>query len=363
LRAAVEGEEALGAEMAALRRAHARLLIETGALDAVGAITMLESNRRQTELAAASLDAGCLIARRELARRYGESNVPTRIAVLGLGRLGGGGMDYGSDLDVVLVYDDDDAPSPVENLAQSEAYARFGEFLIAALSGVTRDRYLYRVDLRLRPDGRNGVSVSGARAFTDYLKERSVEWEWLAYVKVRAAAGDLDFGERVEREVRRIIHQAAREGDAETLRLETRRVRERLEREKTVRRENLIDIKYGAGGMLDIYFATRYLQLRDNVPDEGRDRSTRAMLERLYSARSLNAEDYRAMKEGYTLLRALDHALRLMMGRSTRLPATDHPALRNLARKLNYDSPDKLTASLASHMKNVRAAYDRITGD
>ena len=362
LRAAVEAEDNFGAEMAALRRAWARLLIEIGALDAMGAITMLESNRRQTELAAASLDAGCLIASRELKRRYGEGNALARIAVLGLGRLGGGGMDYGSDLDVVLVYDDD-APSPVEGLASGEAYARFGEFLIAALSGVTRDRYLYRMDLRLRPDGRNGVSVSGAHAFTDYLRERSVEWEWLAYVKVRAAAGDLDFGERVETKVRRIIHQAARAGDAETLRLETRRVRKRLEREKTARRTNSTDIKYGAGGMLDVYFATRYLQLRDNVPDEGRDRSTRAVLERLHNARSLGGEDYRAMKDGYTLLRALDHALRFMMGRSTRLPATDHPALKDLARRLNYDSPDDLTASLASHMKGIRAAYERITGD
>jgi glutamate-ammonia-ligase adenylyltransferase len=357
---AVESEDGFGAEMSRLRREWAKLIVEIGALDTSGAISMFEANARQTALAAASLDAGCLIASRELARRYDERAVDARIAVLGLGRLGGGGMDYGSDLDIVLVYDDM-SPSPVQLLTPAESYARFSEFLVAALSSVTRDGHLYRVDLRLRPDGRNGATCSGASAFADYLKERAVEWEWLAYVKLRATAGDLELGTRVEREARRIIHEAALSHDTEVLRAETRRVRERLEHERTRRRAKATDIKYGAGGMLDVYFATRYLQLRDNVPDTMEDRSTRAVLERLREAGSLGEDDYRAMKDGYQLLRSLDHHLRLIVGRSTRLPNADHPALRDLARKLDYPSAKELTESLATHMQNIRAAYERIT--
>ncbi|MDT4952307.1 MAG: [glutamine synthetase] adenylyltransferase / [glutamine synthetase]-adenylyl-L-tyrosine [Acidobacteriota bacterium] len=363
LNGAVESEDGFGAEMSRLRREWAKLIVEIGSLDAAGAISMFEANARQTALAAASLDAGCLIASRELNRRYGEREEDdrlARVAVLGLGRLGGGGMDYGSDLDVVLVYDDA-LSSPVKPLVPAEAFARFSEFLVAALSSVTRDGYLYRVDLRLRPDGKNGLTCSGARAFTDYLKERAVEWEWLAYVKLRAAAGDLRLGERVEREARAIIHKAARDADRETLRLETRRVRERLEYEKTGGRAKTIDIKYGAGGMLDVYFATRFLQLRDNVPDNAEGRSTRAVLERLRESGSLGEDDYQAMKAGYALLRALDHHLRLIVGRSTRLPSADHPTLRDIASKLAYESTNELTASLSAHMSHIRAAYDRIT--
>src|SRR5205085_3896492 len=121
------------------------------------------------------------------------------------------------------------------------------------------------------------------------------------------------------------------------------------------------DIKYGAGGMLDVYFAMRYLQLRDGVPDMDDDRSTRAVLRRLRGAGALDDEDYRAMKEGYALLRALDHQLRLMVGRSTRLPSRDHAALRDISRKLDYASANDLTEALAGHMKKIRAAYDRIT--
>jgi glutamate-ammonia-ligase adenylyltransferase len=359
--AAVEGEKSFRAELAALRRAWAKLLLETGALDAAGAISMREANRRQTELAEASIDAGCLVARREMERRYGELDLDPRLAVLGLGRLGGGGMDYGSDLDVVLIYDDD-APSPVSHLTHGESYARFAELLVTALSSLTREGSLYRVDLRLRPDGRNGALCSGARAFTDYLAERALPWEWLAYVKLRAAAGDHETGTKVEAEARRVIHEAARAGDEDLLRTETRRVRERLEQARTKRRAQAeTDIKYGRGGMLDVYFATRYLQLRDRVPDRSGDRSTSTTLERLHQAGSLSDQDYAAMSDGYALLRTLDHHLRLVVGRSTRLPQADHAALRDIARIMRYSSSTALADALTHHMENIRAAYDRIT--
>jgi [glutamine synthetase] adenylyltransferase / [glutamine synthetase]-adenylyl-L-tyrosine phosphorylase len=360
LKSAVESERGFGQRMSALRREWARALVETSALDASNRISMLEANARQTALAEASIDAACFIASEELARRYDVAERRARVAVLGLGRLGGGGMDYGSDLDLILIYDDD-APSPVPGLSPGEAYARFSELLVAALSSVTRDGYLYRVDLRLRPDGRNGATCSGASAFLDYLKGRALPWEWLAYVKLRAAAGDKELGEKVEREARKLIHAAARESDRDSLRRETRRVRERLERERVRGRASETDIKYGAGGMLDVYFATRYLQLRDDVPDVEDDRSTRAVLERLRLSGSLETEDYRAMREGYALLRALDHYLRLIVGRSTRLPSPDHAALRDIAHKLDYASANELTQSLAAQMKQVRTAYDRIT--
>jgi glutamate-ammonia-ligase adenylyltransferase len=361
---AVQSGVSYRAELSALRRAWARLIVETGALDAMNRITMREANRRQTELAAASLDAAYLVARRELVRRYGEFDEEPRYGVLGLGRLGGGGMDYGSDLDVVLVYDDS-RPSPFRHLSLAEVYGRLSELLIAALSSLTRDGALYRMDLRLRPDGRNGPTSTGAISFTDYLRERALPWEWLAYVKLRAAGGDMEFARTVEERARQILHEAARRAGAETLLSETRRMRERLEHEKTRARaaaaRGATDIKYGAGGMLDVYFATRYLQLRDSVPDEQDDRSTRATLERLYTAGALDQEDYAAMQDGYAFLRKLDHYLRLIVGRSTRLPAMDHPALRDIARSMNLASADELATSLANHMTRIRAAYERIT--
>jgi glutamate-ammonia-ligase adenylyltransferase len=359
MRAAVDAEKNLRAELSALRCSWSRLLVEIGARDAAGEIQPGESNRLQTSLAAASINVALLVARRELARRHGRLAAGPRLAVLGLGRLGSGGMDFGSDLDLMLVYDPQ-VPPPLEGMTHDEAYARLAELMVAALSNMTRDGHLYRVDLRLRPDGKNGPLTSSGVAFVSYLAERADVWEWLAHVKLRAVAGDQEYGREVEREARARVHEAAERAGAERLSAETRRVRERLERERG--RRGAIDIKFGPGGMLDVYFASRFLQLRDHIPDDGEDRSTTATLTRLRAAGSLDDEDLRALGEGYALLRALDHRLRLLAGRSTRLPNVgDHPLLRDLAELSGYPSATELLRDLAARMKAVRAVYERIT--
>jgi glutamate-ammonia-ligase adenylyltransferase len=361
LRASVDPEKSFSAELSALRREWSRLLIEIGAHDAVGAISSAESNRLQTELAVASINVACLVARREMVRRYGQMAGGPRLAILALGRLASGGVDYGSDLDITVVYDSL-VSSPVASLTPDEAYARLCELMIAALSSVTREGYLYRVDLRLRPNGKNGPLVTSSEGFLDYLKQRSAVWEWLAYVKLRAVAGDLELGRMIETHARHAIHEKAREIDSDELRQETRRVRERLEREKDRRRhQGDLDIKYSAGGMLDVYFAARYLQLRDDVPDEGEDRSTQATLERLEAAGSVDSLDYEALSQGYALLRAVDHQLRLIVGKLAALPSDDHPAFKEIARKLNYESASSLRETLLERMQAIRETYSRIT--
>ena len=297
-------------------------------------------------------------------RRYGHLAGGPRLSVLALGRLASGGVDYGSDLDIILVYDSL-VSSPVASFTQDEAYARLSELMIAALSSVTREGYLYRVDLRLRPDGKNGPLVISSEGFLDYLKQRSAIWEWLAYVKLRAVAGDLELGKMIETHARHAIHERAREGDISDLRRETRRVRELLEREKGKRGrgspQSDIDIKYSAGGMLDVYFAARYLQLRDDVGDEGEDRSTRATLERLEATGSLETHDYEALSSGYELLRSVDHQLRLVAGKVAALPSVDHPTTREIAKKLDFESAQKLRATLVERMRGIRESFDRFT--
>jgi glutamate-ammonia-ligase adenylyltransferase len=362
LRSAIDAEKNFPAELAALRLTWARLITEIGALDAAEQISVPEVNHLQTELAVASLNVAFLVARRELARRHGPLAAGPRVALLGMGRLGSGGVDYGSDLDILITYDSL-VSSPVSSLTQDEAYARLAELMIAALSSITRDGYLYRVDLRLRPDGKNGPLVTSSEGFLDYLKERSAPWEWLAYVKLRAVGGDLELGRMIETHARHRIHETARSSDPVELKRETRYVRDRLEREKGSRgRHTGIDIKYEPGGMLDVYFATRYLQLRDEVLDEGEDRSTAFTLERLRVEGSLSEEDFVGLSTGYSLLRSVDHNLRLIVGRSTRLPVADHPAARDVAIKLGFASAAQLHEILAERMRAIREAYDRITG-
>ena len=363
LRAAIDAENSFPAELAALRLQWAELIAEIGALDISGELSIFDTNQRQTELAVASLNVSYLIARREMARRYGSFSGGPRIAIYGLGRLGSAGVDYGSDLDVLFTYDSL-VPSPIKTLTQDETYSRLVELMIAALSSITREGYLYRVDLRLRPHGKNGPLVTSAEGFLDYLKEESAPWEWLAYVKLRAVGGDLELGKMIETHARHRIHETALHFDAQELRVETRRVRDRLEKEKAIRsRRAGIDIKYGSGGMLDVYFATRYLQLRDEVLDGGEDRSTAFTLERLREEGSLNEEDFSIMSTGYSLLRSIDHNLRLIVGRSTRLPDPNHVTARDVALRMGFASAAELHQTLVEQMQSIRDSYNHLLGN
>jgi len=164
----------------------------------------------------------------------------------------------------------------------------------------------------------------------------------------------------IETHARHRIHLNALKFDPQELKAETRRVRDRLEREKGRRgRQVGIDIKYGPGGMLDVYFAARYLQLRDEVLDEGDDRSTIFTLERLREEGSLTEDDFLTLSDGYTLLRKIDHNLRLIVGRSTRLPDPDHLIAKDVAKRMGFDCA-LLHARLIEKMKEIRAAYSRI---
>ena len=180
-------------------------------------------------------------------------------------------------------------------------------------------------------------------------------------MKLRAVGGDLELGKMIETHARHRIHENALHFDAQELKVETRRVRDRLEKEKgTQRRRPDIDIKYGPGGMLDVYFATRYLQLRDEVVDGGDDRSTAFTLERLREEGSLSEEDFLTMSTGYSLLRSIDHNLRLIVGRSTRLPDPNHVTARDVALRMGFSSALELHQTLLEQMQSIRDSYNRI---
>lgn len=350
-------EKDFAGKLSALRKYRAKALLEIAAHDAFGKITLSESKKRQTLLAEASLKTAVSITENEVSRRF-EISGSLHFAILGLGKLGGRGMDYGSDLDLILIYDDE-TESPAKSLSYAEFYARAAEIFVSTISNFTRDGNLYRIDLRLRPDGKNGATILGKSAFLNYLQNRAAIWEWLAYVKLRGVAGDLPLALNVEQRARRIIHKNALNADKKELKTETFRVRERLEQEKSKSAKE-IDIKFGAGGMLDVYFAVRYLQLRDNILDCEENRSTLFTLERLYENNSLSKEQFDAFSDGYAFLSQLDHSLRLIVGRTNRLPIANPPVLDVIARLMKLNSINELSEQLTVHRLNIRNAYESI---
>ena len=221
-----------------------------------------------------------------------------------------------------------------------------------------------------------------ARAFLEYMRETAAIWEMLAFVKLRAVGGDLELGMAVENETRFVIHNRVLAVDPNDFRQETLRIRLALEQQRArIRRGKEIDIKYGSGGMLDVYFALRYLQLRDNVPDgvppgsppykggvaaasaDGvvlSDRSTTFMLKKLFENKSLSKAVFTDLLAGYEFLSALDHNLRLTVGRTTRLSVGNENALKTISTRMSLASPSDLLENLTVHRLNIRAAFDEV---
>jgi glutamate-ammonia-ligase adenylyltransferase len=310
----------------------------------------------QTALAEASLQLAAEIALESLVVK---ADARLHYAVLGLGRLGHTGMDYGSDLDLLVVFDDEAEWESLEAGATGrtpqEFYARLTSQLVKTLSSVTREGFVYRIDLRLRPDGHSGPLAPGLGSLLMYLGTRASAWEHSAYLKCREVAGDLAFGARV----REAICEAAFDAAAlnPSLGKDLAHVRARLEREKA--RGSNRDIKWGPGGMTDVYFITRYLQLRERVhfPTE---LGTSALIAHLGKSGHLDGQSAEVLFDGYGFLRRLDHWMRLLLDRPSPVMPSSHTALGDIARALGLDSVEELERQYALHTGSIRSTYKAI---
>ena len=206
------------------------------------------------------------LAEQEVASAHGR--VPgARFAVLGYGSLGGEELGFGSDLDLVFLYD---APA-IEGGAQSDGarpldagrwFARLAQKIVALLGAVTAAGRLFDVDVRLRPDGAKGLLVSSLASFSEYQYERAWTWEHQALVRARFVAGDAGLHERFEAVRERTL---ARERDAAKLRDDVAKMRVKMRAELDRSDAAYFDLKQGEGGLVDLEFLLQYLVLRDSV--------------------------------------------------------------------------------------------------
>ncbi|MEW6128075.1 MAG: hypothetical protein AB1757_13630 [Acidobacteriota bacterium] len=314
-----------------------------------------ESNREQTALAEVSLR---LTTELTLEAFGAPHDLP--FAVMALGRLGHAGMDYGSDLDLLIVFDDAveweklklENPTLQGVGTAQEFYAKFTAELLNTLSTITREGFIYRVDLRLRPEGKNGQLAQGFERLLVYLSERASAWEHSAYLKVREVAGDLSFGARVREAICETVFNAASKN--RTLKAELFAMRKRLENEKAKNQQR--DIKWGAGGMTDVYFITRFLQLRDRLyfPTE---QGTAALIQHLGEQGALDNDSAHRLFAGYTFLRRIDHWMRILLDRPTSLLPASHLAMNDLCKALSLNSIEEFEQEYACHTSQIRRIF------
>ncbi len=343
--------------IAQLRTVWSRLLLSIATADIYQVISPAEARARQTLLAEASIRAAMACSRREIARRHKIDLADP--AVLALGKLGSGTLDYESDLDIVIAYHDVPEAPPPPSL--SELYSRLVEVFVNLLSGMTRDGNLYRVDLRLRPHGKNGPNITTVTSFLDYVEHSASIWELLAYVQLRAVPVAAEDAAGVESKVRRSIARRAEREDRTSIRDAAREMRLKLEQTHAPRsKARDTDIKFGSGGLLDIYFVVRYLQLANLDAIDTPARSTSERLNALHNAGLLLPDAYSALSDGHAFLTELDHNLRLGIGRTSRFPRANPRVVAHIAERMGFGSSDELTQRLSLHRIDIRAAFESV---
>jgi glutamate-ammonia-ligase adenylyltransferase len=309
-------------------------------------------NIAQSALAEASLEIASKFASEELLNKLSPTENPIIYAILGLGRLGHSGIDYNSDLDIVFVYLD--KGNVVTEITNQEFFAKLITLIVQMLSSLKREGMLYRVDLRLRPDGKNGVLATSFEKLQTYLEERAAIWELLAYLKARSVAGDIDFCAKVETRILELLFSRSAK-DFSSLSKEIKDIRLRLQNQKG----NANDFKFGIGGMLDVYFATRYLQLKHQIPDP-KNRGTLSLIADLAEKKILTEKQANILEKGYTFLRQLDHKIRLQLERpQTQLPHNLSQRLE-IAKELGYEDEASFLKDYKYYLQIIREVYEEI---
>jgi glutamate-ammonia-ligase adenylyltransferase len=249
-------EEAL---LDTLRRAHHAEVFRTLVRDVEGQLTVEQVADDLSALADATLDCTIRWAWQHLKQRHREQ---PRLAVVAYGKLGGKELGYGSDLDVVFLFDAEGDPDADKS---AEVYAAFVRKLVTWLTLRTPAGELFDIDMALRPNGNSGLLVTSIDAFERYQAGRGSNtawtWEHQAITRARWCAGDVTLAPRVEA-VRRAVLAAPR--DAAALRDEVRSMRERVRAAHPAPKDGetaRFDVKHGEGGMMDVEFAVQTLVL------------------------------------------------------------------------------------------------------
>jgi len=339
------GEEA---RLDAVRRAHRQALLRIGVLDLLGHASVEDTTARLSALADALVRVVLNIVRTSLSETV--DSAPDDLAVIAMGKLGGGELNYSSDIDLVYVCGDgsDDAVAFHTRVAR-----RLGE----AISQASGEGYLYRVDLRLRPDGHAGPLVNNETAMRLYYERRGRPWEFQALLKARVIAGDEALGRRLLDSLAALVYNPSLSySPLESIAAMRERIRENIDAH-----ERGFNIKLMEGGIRDIEFLTQTLQLMHTPQHPSlRTGHTVAALGHIREAGLLEDWKVEHLLGAYRFFRVIEHRLQMMHQIKTHTVPQSDEEIAMLARRVSrgpvgtFDT-DAFLDALSRHLGNVRS--------
>jgi len=355
-----------------LRRYRNEEFLRIGLNDIHGMLGQSEVTSQLSLLGEVCLEAAFRLGVQELKRfgkplyRSGSDEKQASLAVIGMGKLGGGDLNYHSDLDIIFVYDHQGTTDGEKQISNHEYFAKLAQKVISILTLQTREGYVYKIDTRLRPSGNAGPLVTSLDSFLDYHRKEAQIWERQALTKARVVLGDPLLASQLHDVIRQTAYGSSIDDDG---RREIHRLRMRMENELARETADSYNIKTGRGGMVDVEFAVQYLLLKYGCRfPELRTTSTIVALKEIRTLGLLGEGDAETLLTGYKFLRKLENRLRIIHDYSVNDLGGPKSYINKLARRLGYDPKLKnpgasLICDYEETTGRIRDCYDRILGE
>ena len=357
-----------------LRRFKYAEILRIAARDLNGLSPLEEVTRELASLAAATLQIAYETAYRELAREHGTpfmrtpaGQVEAEFTIIGMGKLGGRELNFSSDIDLIYFYSSDKGETEgvpdgrggfKGKLSLHAFFTKIAEMVSRAISQVTGDGFVFRVDMGLRPDGKSGDLATSMRSAEVYYESWGQSWERAAMMKARPVAGSIELGEAILAALDPFIYRRYLDYN---LIEDMMSMKKRIDASLTRSQEGEVNIKLGRGGIREIEFFIQALQLvYAGKNPKLRERNSLNALQTLRDSRIIKEADCIALSEAYRFLRTVEHRIQVVQERQTHaLPKKEEEKLA-LARRCGYlrrDGAEHFAEALEAHRKTVSAVY------
>ncbi|MCZ6679191.1 MAG: hypothetical protein O7E52_18315 [Candidatus Poribacteria bacterium] len=349
--------------------------LRIGLRDLLGDADLETTTLELTNLAEVTLQHCYEIGTAELAEKLGTplgelpngEKVPSTFVIIAMGKFGGYELNFSSDIDVMFVYSHDGETD--QGMENRQYFAKLSEFIINGMSEVTRAGYVFRVDVRLRPESSVGVIVRSIDSYEAYYEGWGEIWERQALIKARPVAGDLKLGAQFIRTIQPFVYQRyLNEFSITEIKLDVRQTKARIERRLREQGDDVIThVKLGIGGIRDIEFTIQCLQLIHGGPTPAlRNRNSLETIDLLHRHGMLTQADRDALTEAYRFLRTVEHRIQMEADQQRySLPAKESELIK-LARRTGYRDTAESSAleafqeDYARHTSIVRSIFEEV---
>jgi len=362
---AVAGITDRAAQRAAMSRWRRREYLRIGSRDLLLLADAEDVSRDISDLAEAIIDQAAIIIYSELANRFG-APIPetstwqetalspsgnatpaggfafsTGMCVLGMGKLGGRELNFSSDIDLVFVYEAEgetagrmDGSRRVAVISNHDFFTRMGEALVRFLSERGPAGNLFRVDMRLRPEGIDGPLARSLESFITYLNGQARDWERLAYLKARVVSGPANLAQNLYRVMAEFVFAGL---DAERIVSEVQDLKMRIDREVITSDTYHREVKRGYGGIREIEFVIAAMQIIHGYNHHAlRIRNTFLAIQRLLETHIITSDAAEFYQHAYSFLRTIEHRLQMAQEAQTHTLPLPGPEFEALARRCGF---------------------------